>query len=71
MTRKLIALGMLVLCTGMVQESQAQTNKNKKSRYYQNSTQEEEFNVQGFYRDEDKKEVDEKPKEDEYDVKIR
>lgn len=71
MTRKLIALGMLVLCTGLVQESQAQTNKNKKSRYYQNSTQEEEFNVQGFYRDEDKKEVDEKPKEDEYDVKIR
>jgi hypothetical protein len=71
MTKKLIALGLILVCAGFGQQVDAQTNKNKKSRYYQNSTQEEEFNVQGFYRDEDKKEVDEKQKEDEYDVKVR
>jgi hypothetical protein len=51
---------------------QAQSDKNKKSRYYQNNTNEpEEFNIQGFYRDPEKKDVEKKTEETEYDVKVR
>lgn len=65
----------LVLCTmilGSVTKGQAQSDKNKKSRYYQNNTNApEEFNVQGFYMDPEKKDVEKKTEETEYDVKIR
>jgi hypothetical protein len=58
MTKKLIALGLILVCAGFGQQVDAQTNKNKKSRYYQNSSAEEDFNVQGFFVDEEKNEVE-------------
>jgi hypothetical protein len=63
----------LTVCAVLVNTSidaTAQTNKYKKSRYYQNSTSEPDFNVKGFYIENEKNEVDEKPVESEYDVKI-
>lgn len=72
MKKQLIALTLLLAVTGSTTELQAQTNKNKKSRYYQNSTTEpDEFNVQGFATEPEKKEVDQKPVENQYDVKVK
>ncbi len=51
---------------------EAQSDKNKKSRYYQNQTTEpDEFNVEGFFREPERKNVEKKTEEKEYDVKIR
>lgn len=71
MTKKLMTLTLLMICVGSWSVSNAQTNKNKKSRYYQNSSAEEDFNVQGFFVDEEKNEVEKKPVEDSYDVKVK
>lgn len=72
MRKKIIALALCTVFVSIVSEVNAQTSKNRKSRYYQNNMKEpEEFNVEGFYREPDKKEVDEKTKEAEYDVKVR
>lgn len=70
MMKQIFALVICVVFVGQVHKASAQSNKNKKSRYYQNSTTDPEFNVKGFYRENEKNEVDAKPKEDEYDVKI-
>lgn len=71
MTKKLFAFAIAVAFMGYSDVAQAQTNKNKKSRYYQNSTAEEEFNVQGYVIEREKKEVEDKPEKEEYDVKVR
>ena len=63
-----IALAFSLL--GFTMQSDAQTNKEKKSRYFQNNPPETEFNIQGFFVDNEKNEVDSKPVEDEYKVKI-
>lgn len=72
MRKKIIALALCTVCISLISDASAQTSKNRKSKYYQNNMKEQdEFNIVGFTRDLDKKEVDEKPKEAEYDVTIR
>ncbi|MBL7764989.1 MAG: hypothetical protein JNJ58_02770 [Chitinophagaceae bacterium] len=72
MIKQIFALALLVVCAAYSVEVSAQTNKNKKTRYYQNNPKEEEdFNIKGFFTDEDAKEVEKAPVEDEYDVKIK
>lgn len=72
MRKKIIALALCAVCISYFSDVNAQSSKNRKSRYYQNNMKEnDDFNVVGFTRDDEKKEVDEKPKEKEYDVTIR
>lgn len=72
MRKTLIALALCSVCISFVKPVNAQTSKNRKSRYYQQNMKEpDDFNVQGFARDVEKKEVDGKPKEDEYDVRVK
>jgi hypothetical protein len=70
MKKTILALAMSVTLFGLVSTSEAQQNKNKKSRYYQNSENDPGFDVKGFFTNEDKNEVEKKPVETEYDVKI-
>jgi hypothetical protein len=69
MKKQLLALTVMLVATGYMSDVNAQTNKNKKSRYYQNSTTDPEFDVKGYHTEPDKNEVDKKPVESEYDVK--
>jgi hypothetical protein len=72
MRKKIIALALCTICICLISDANAQTSKSRKSKYFQNNMKEQdEFNILGFSRDIDKKEVDEKPKEDEYNVNIR
>ena len=72
MKKQLIALTLVLAVAGTVGDVQAQTNKNKKSRYYQNSTTDpEEFYVEGFATEPEKKEVEKKPTESEYNVRLK
>ncbi len=71
MKTTITALCVLLTTNVFVSNLNAQVNKNKKSRYYQNSNPEPEFNVKGFFVDNEKNEVEEKPTEDQYDVKLR
>lgn len=71
MIKQFFAIACCVTIISYANQATAQSSKNKKSRYYQNSNPEPEFNVNGFFRENEKNEVDEKPKEAEYDVKIR
>lgn len=70
MKKQILALTLLLITTGYVSNVQAQTNKNRKSRYYQNSTNEPEFDVKGYETQAEKNEVEKKPIEKEYDVKV-
>jgi hypothetical protein len=70
MKKQLLALTLLLVATGYTSNLNAQTNKNKKSRYYQNSENDPEFDVKGFETAADKNEVEKKPVESEYDVKV-
>jgi hypothetical protein len=59
MSKKIIALALCTVCISLISDVSAQTSKNRKSKYYQNNMKEQdEFNVVGFTRDLDKKEVD-------------
>ncbi len=70
MTKQFITFTLALFLVGSLSDVNAQPKKEKKSRYYQNSEPEPEFDVKGFFTGNDKNEVDKKPKEDEYDVKI-
>jgi lipopolysaccharide export LptBFGC system permease protein LptF len=70
MKQQWVTCAALVLCLGLSTEMNAQANKEKKSKYYQNNEPQSEFDVQGFATNKEKKEVESAPKEDEYDVKI-
>lgn len=70
MKKQILALTLLLVTTGYVNHAQAQSSKNKKSRYYQNSTNEPEFDVRGYETKAEKNEVDKKPVESEYNVKV-
>lgn len=70
MKKKLFALTLLLAASVFTQSLHAQTTKNKKSKYYQNSTKDPEFNVRGFETGSEKNEVSDKPKEREYDVEV-
>jgi hypothetical protein len=61
---------MAVFLLSPMSDMQAQSKKEKKSRYYQQSEPNQEFDVKGFFTDNDKNEVDKNPVENEYDVKI-
>ncbi|MEZ5045859.1 MAG: hypothetical protein R2831_02595 [Chitinophagaceae bacterium] len=72
MRKNVIALALTCVCITYTSTIKAQTDKNKKSRYYQNSTTTpEEFDVQGFFTEEEKKEVESTPKKEEYRVKVK
>lgn len=70
MTKQLIPVILTLFFMSQISHVDAQSKKEKKSRYYQNSEPEPEFDVKGFFTDKDKNEVDKKPVEDEYDVKV-
>ena len=70
MNKQILTLAFAITCIGFTIQSTAQTNKEKKSRYYQNNAPDPEFNIQGFFVENEKNEVDSKPVEKEYDVKI-
>ncbi len=68
--KQLVTIALAVIFTGYATHANAQSKKEKKSRYYQNSEPEPEFNVKGFFTEKDKNEVEKKPVEDEYDVNV-
>ncbi len=70
MNKQIFTIALAFSFIGIAMQTTAQTNKEKKSRYYQNNAPEPEFNIQGFFVENEKNEVDEKPVEKEYDVKI-
>lgn len=70
MKKQILALTLLLVTTGYVSNVQAQSSKNKKSRYYQNSTNEPEFDVKGYETKPEKNDVEKKPVENEYNVKV-
>lgn len=70
MNKQILTLAFAATCIGFTMQTTAQTNKEKKSRYYQNNAPDPEFNIQGFFVENEKNEVDSKPVEKEYDVKI-
>jgi hypothetical protein len=70
MNKKNLTIALAFSLLGFTMQTDAQTNKEKKSRYFQNNAPETEFNIQGFFIDNEKNEVDTKPVEDEYKVKI-
>jgi hypothetical protein len=70
MNKQILALAICVAGVGISSQSMAQANKNKKTKYYQNNPVEAEFDVKGFHVEPPKNEVDRKPVEEEYDVKV-
>jgi len=70
MTKQFITFTLALILIGSVSSVNAQSKKEKKSRYYQNSEPEPEFDVKGFFTDKEKNEVEKKPVEDQYDVKV-
>jgi hypothetical protein len=72
MKKPIVSLVLAALVLGTAGQVSAQSEKNKKSRYYQNNTTApEEFNIEGFQRTPEKKEVEKKTEEQEYDVNVR
>jgi hypothetical protein len=72
MKKPILSLVFATLVLGITGQVQAQSEKNKKSRYYQNNTtQPEEFNIEGFSREPEKREIEKKTPEKEYDVNVR
>lgn len=69
MTKHVITFTLAIFLIGNITQVNAQSKKEKKSRYYQQSEPDPEFDVKGFFTDKEKNEVDKKPVEDEYDVK--
>lgn len=63
MNKQILSLALAITFMGFASQTSAQSNKEKKSRYYQNNSPEPEFNIQGFYQDNDKNEVEEAPVE--------
>lgn len=70
MHKQILSIAIAFSLVGFSLKSHAQVNKEKKSKYFQNSSPETEFNIQGFFTDNEKNEVDEKPLEDEYKVNV-
>lgn len=70
MTKKILTFTVAIILIGSIGQVNAQSNKEKKSKYYQNSEPDADFDVQGFVINRDKKEVDKKTEEEEYDVKV-
>lgn len=72
MSKRILTFSVCLLLMANCFSAQAQSDKNKKSRYYQNNTTSpEEFNIEGFVREPERKEVEKKTEEKEYDVKIK
>ncbi|KXK43737.1 MAG: hypothetical protein UZ11_BCD004000515 [Bacteroidetes bacterium OLB11] len=70
MYKQIFSLAIAFTLVGFSFCSQAQSNKEKKSKYFQNNIPEAEFNVEGFFTENEKNEVDEKPIENEYKVNV-
>ncbi len=70
MNKQILTLAIAFTMLGYATQTFAQPNKEKKSRYYQNNSPEPEFNIQGFFVENEKNEVETTPVEKEYDVKI-
>jgi len=70
MTKQFITLTLAFLLIGSFSSVNAQSKKEKKVKYYQNSEPQPEFDVKGFFIDNEKNEVEKKPVEAEYDVKV-
>jgi len=70
MTKQFISFALALILVGSISDVSAQSKKEKKSRYYQNSEPEPEFDVKGFFTDKEKSEVDKKTTEEVYDVKV-
>ncbi len=70
MNKQILTLAMGVAFFGFAMQATAQPNKEKKSRYYQNNAPEADFNIQGFFIENEKNEVEKTPVENEYDVKV-
>jgi hypothetical protein len=70
MNKLIIALSLVTLSVTYSNNSLAQNKKHKKSKYYQNNPVDADFDVKGFQTTPQKNEVDRKPVEEEYDVKI-
>lgn len=72
MSKRILTFSVCLLFMSTCYTVQAQSDKNKKSRYYQNNTTNpEEFNVDGFVREPERKEIEKKTEENEYDVKVK
>ncbi len=70
MKRFVLVFSITLFATSIVTSTKAQSNKNKKSRYYQNNVPQENFEVKGYDTKPQKNEVESKPVEDNYDVKV-
>ncbi len=70
MNKQILTLAFAATFTGFAMQATAQPNKEKKSRYYQNNAPEQEFNIQGFFVEDEQNEVEKPVVEKEYDVKI-
>jgi hypothetical protein len=70
MTKQFITFTLAFLLIGSFSNVNAQSKKEKKVKYYQNSEPQPEFDVKGFFIDNKKNEVEKKPVEAEYDVKV-
>jgi hypothetical protein len=70
MTKQFITITVAFLLIGSFSNVNAQSKKEKKVKYYQNSEPQPEFDIKGFFIDNEKNEVEKKPVEAEYDVKV-
>ena len=70
MTKQFITFTLAFLLIGSFSNANAQSKKEKKVKYYQNSEPQPEFDIKGFFIDNEKNEVEKKPVEAEYDVKV-
>ncbi len=70
MTKQFITFTLAFLLIGSFSNVDAQSKKEKKVKYYQNSEPQPEFDIKGFFIDNEKNEVEKKPVEAEYDVKV-
>jgi hypothetical protein len=70
MTKQFITITLAFLLIGSFSNVNAQSKKEKKVKYYQNSEPQPEFDIKGFFIDNEKNEVEKKPVEAEYDVKV-
>ncbi len=70
MTKQFITFTLAFILIGSISNVNAQSKKEKKVKYYQNSEPQPEFDVKGFFTGNDKNEVEKKPIEAEYDVKV-
>jgi hypothetical protein len=70
MTKQFITITLAFLLIGSFSNVNAQSKKEKKVKYYQNSEPQPEFDIKGFFIANEKNEVEKKPVEAEYDVKV-